>query len=128
MGFFLARIHVFFYVFSLIPKALAIPPRGRCERFPHDRQLPVCNNGAVGSCTATQSPPAGTWGEREGPVVCLGDAFDDGQAEADACVVSTYAFSAAKERLGQLRDQLRGELFAGVFDSEHPLFWGGRWS
>jgi len=33
--------------------------------------------------------------------VCLGDAFDDCQAEADACVVVAYAFGAAKERLAK---------------------------
>jgi hypothetical protein len=36
----------------------------------------------------------------------LGDALDDGQAEADACVVGVYALGAAPERLGECGDQL----------------------
>jgi hypothetical protein len=40
-------------------------------------------------------------GEGEGSVVCLGDALDDCQAEADACVVGAYAFGAAPKRLGK---------------------------
>jgi len=31
----------------------------------------------------------------------LRDALDDCQAEADTCVVSAYAFGAAKKRLGK---------------------------
>ena len=48
--------------------------------------------GAAGSCTVTRSP-RGSGGE--GSVVCLGDALDDCQPEADACV----AFGAANKRL-----------------------------
>ena len=51
--------------------------------------------------------------------MCLGDALDDCQAEADACVVGAYAFGAAKKRLGKRGDRLRGELLAGVLDGEH---------
>jgi len=54
--------------------------------------------------------------------VCLGDALDDRQAEADACVVGAHAFGAAKKRLGEHRHELWGELLAGVLDGEHdPL-------
>ena len=51
--------------------------------------------------------------------MCLGDAFDDCQAEADTCVVGAYAFGAALKRLGKRGNQLWGELLAGVLDSEH---------
>ena len=51
--------------------------------------------------------------------MCLGDAVDDCQAEADACVVGAYALRAALKRLGKRGDQLWGELFAGVLDGEH---------
>ena len=40
-------------------------------------------------------------GEGERSVVCLGDALDNCEAEADACVVGAYAFGAAKKRLGK---------------------------
>jgi hypothetical protein len=54
--------------------------------------------------------------------VCLGDALDDRQAEADACVVGAYAFGAAKKRLGKRGNYLWGELLAGVLDGElHTL-------
>src|SRR5262245_62042628 len=60
--------------------------------------------------------------EREGPVVCLGDALDDGQAEADTCVVGAYALGATPERRDQRGDQLWSELLAGVLDGKHrPL-------
>jgi hypothetical protein len=64
-----------------------------------DRHLPVCG-GAAGSLTVTQSPQR-PGGKGEGSVVCLGDAFDDCQAEADTCVVGAYAFGAALKRLGK---------------------------
>ena len=64
-------------------------------------------------------PPGGPGGEGEGPVVCLGDALDDRQAEADAGVVGADASAAALKRLGKRGDQLRGELLAGVLDGEH---------
>jgi hypothetical protein len=38
--------------------------------------------------------------------VGLGDAFDDCEAEADACVVGVYAFGAALERLGKRGNEL----------------------
>ena len=51
--------------------------------------------------------------------MCLGDAFDDCQAEADTCVVGAYAFGAALKRLGKRGNQLWSDLLAGVLDSEH---------
>jgi len=50
--------------------------------------------------------------------VCLGDAFDDCEAEADTCVVGAYAFGAEKKRLGKRGNQLWGELLASVLDGE----------
>src|SRR4029453_479542 len=47
---------------------------------------------------------AGPGGGGEGSGGCLGDALDDCQAEADACVVGAYAFGAAKKRLGKRGD------------------------
>ena len=44
-------------------------------------------------------PPGGPGGEGEGSIVCLGDAFDDGQAKANTGVVGAYAFGAALKRL-----------------------------
>jgi hypothetical protein len=64
-------------------------------------------------------PASGAGGEGEGSVVCLVDAFDDCQAEADACVFGAYAAGAAKKRLAKRGNQLWGELLAGVFDGEH---------
>ena len=64
-------------------------------------------------------PAGGAGGEGEGSVVCLGDAFDDWQAEADTCVVGAYAFGAALKRLDKRGNQMGGELLAGVLDSEH---------
>jgi hypothetical protein len=46
--------------------------------------------------------------------VSLGDALDDCQPEADACVVGAYAFGAAQKRLAKLGNQLWGEFLAGV--------------
>jgi hypothetical protein len=51
--------------------------------------------------------------------VRLGDALDDCQAEADAGVVGADSFAAAKERLVESGDHLRGELLAAVLDAEH---------
>ena len=51
--------------------------------------------------------------------MCLGDALDDRQAEADACVVGAYAFGAALKRLDERGHQLWGECLAGVLDREH---------
>jgi hypothetical protein len=48
--------------------------------------------------------------------VCFGDALDDCQAEADACVVGAYAFAAALKRLGKRGDQLWGS-FSPVFST-----------
>src|SRR5687768_5731696 len=64
-------------------------------------------------------PPGGPRGEGEGSVVCLGDALDDCQAEADTRVVGAYAFGAAKKRLAKRGNYPRGELLAGVLDGEH---------
>src|SRR5262249_33908946 len=58
-------------------------------------------------------------GKDEGSVVCLGDALDDCEAEADACMVGAYAFGAALKRLRKRGSELRGELLAGVLDGEH---------
>jgi hypothetical protein len=49
----------------------------------------------------------------------LGDAVDDREAEANACVVGAYALGAALKRLGKRGHQLWGELLAGVLDGEH---------
>jgi len=57
--------------------------------------------------------------EGEGSVVCLGDALDDRQAEADTRVVGAYALGAAKKRLGERGNRLWRELLAGVLDGEH---------
>ncbi len=51
--------------------------------------------------------------------MCLGDAFDDCQADADTCVVGTYAFDAALKRLDECGDQRQGEPLTGVLDCEH---------
>ena len=61
-------------------------------------------------------PAGGAGGEGEGSVVCLGDAFDDCQAEADTCVVGVYACRAAKKRLGKRGRQLRLS-FSRVFST-----------
>ena len=42
--------------------------------------------------------------------MCLGDALDDGQAEADTGMVSAYAFVAAHKRFSEGGDELRAEL------------------
>src|SRR5579859_6205422 len=67
-------------------------------------------------------PAGGAGGEGEGPLVCLGDALDDCQAEADTCVAGAHAFGAALKRLDQRRNYLWTELFAAVLDSEHHGF------
>src|ERR1700680_2313640 len=64
-------------------------------------------------------PASGPGGAGEISVVCLGDALDDGQAEADTRMITADAFSAALEWFGECRDQLRGELRAGVLAGEH---------
>src|SRR5262249_39266699 len=64
-------------------------------------------------------PPSGPGGEGEDAVMCLGDAFDDCQAEAHTCMVTAYAFGAALKRLDKRGNQLGGELLAGVLDSWH---------
>ncbi len=46
-------------------------------------------------------PPSGPGGEGKGSIVCLGDAFDDCQAEADTRMVGAYAFGAANKRLAK---------------------------
>ena len=70
----------------------------------------------AGSCAVTQSPPPGRGGEGEGSVVCLGDAFDDCQAEADTCVVGAYALGAALEWFAKGGHQLWGS-FSPVFST-----------
>ncbi len=54
--------------------------------------------------------------------MCLGDAFDDCQAEAGTCLVGADAFGASNKRLDKPWDQLWGELLAGVLDSERHSF------
>ena len=54
-------------------------------------------------------------GEDEGSVVGAGDAIDDGQTEADACVVAVYAFGAALERRDRGGNQVGGERRPGIF-------------
>jgi hypothetical protein len=52
----------------------------------------------------------------------VGDALDDCQAEANACVVGAYAFATAKKRLGKRGNYLWGERLARVLDGEHRTF------
>src|SRR3954469_4798606 len=67
--------------------------------------------------------PAGSpGGEGERPIVGLGDALDDGQAEADAGVACVDAIAAALKRLGERGDPLWRELLAGVLDGECHAF------
>lgn len=80
--------------------------------------LPVYGAGA-GSSTVMRIPCGCARGEGECAVVCLGDGLDDGQAEADACVVGAHALGAALEWFRERRGQLWGERRAGVFDREH---------
>src|SRR5215218_1815665 len=61
----------------------------------------------------------GPAGEVEGPVVRLGDALDDRQAEAHTGMVAADAFGAALERFRECRDQLWTEHLAAVLDREH---------
>ena len=53
--------------------------------------------------------------------MCLGDAFDDGEAKANTCVVGAYTFCAAKKGLDKRGNQLWGELLTRVFDTEHHI-------
>ena len=64
----------------------------------------------------------------ERSIVGLGDAFDDRQAEADACVVGANAFGAALKRLDKRGHQFWGECLAGVLDRQCPQPRGERWS
>ena len=48
----------------------------------------------------------------------LGDALDDGQAEAETRMVTADAFGAPLERFGERRDQLWRERVAGVLHGE----------
>src|SRR3954453_2714077 len=86
----------------------------------------ACSSSAVvrgggGELHRDAEAPSGAGRDREGSVVCLGDAPDDRQAEADARMVGDAAFAAALERLGDRGDQLRDELLAGVLDREQRL-------
>ena len=64
-------------------------------------------------------PTFGARREGERSFVCLGDALDDRQSEADTCVVGADALGAALERFGERRDLLCAERVAGVLDREH---------
>ena len=55
-------------------------------------------------------PAGGSGGKGEGSVVGLGDALDDCQPKADACVVGADAFVAAKKWLGKRGDSFGREL------------------
>ena len=57
--------------------------------------------------------------------MCLGDALDDCQAEADTCVVGAYAFGAALKGLDERREQL-GLSFSPVFSTVSTTLWGER--
>src|SRR4029078_1219219 len=61
----------------------------------------------------------GPGGEGEGSIVCLGDALDNRQPEADASVIGADPFRAAENRLRKRGDYVWSELFAGVLDGEH---------
>jgi hypothetical protein len=50
--------------------------------------------------------------------VCVGDALDDRQAEADTVLVAANTLGAALERFGECRDDLWSEPLAAVLDSE----------
>ena len=65
-------------------------------------------------------PARAAGGEVEGSVVCLGDAFDDCQAEADTRVVGACAFGPALKRLDKRGSKLWGELLTGVLDCCDP--------
>ena len=51
--------------------------------------------------------------------MCLGNAFDDRNAEADACVVGVNAIGAALKRLGKRGNYLCCDLLAGILDCKH---------
>src|SRR5207249_9982335 len=95
------------------------PPGAPVDHFSVGvRQFPCLSSAGVrwrgGQLHRDAEPAGGPGGESEGSVVCLGDAFDDCQAEADTCVVCAYAFGAAKKRLGKRGNYLWFELLAGV--------------
>src|SRR5579862_8067600 len=93
---------------ALHPQARALPQR--LLRFP--RRI-------AGQLHHDAESATGPGGEGKGSVVRLGDALDDGQAEADTRLVTAYTSRAPLEWFGARRDQLRAELVAGVFDGEH---------
>src|SRR5918993_4051487 len=65
---------------------------------------------------AESSSSTGT--EGKGAVVCLRDALDDREAQADTCVVRAYAVGAAPKRLAEGGEQLWGQVAAGVLHGE----------
>ena len=67
---------------------------------------PAGSAGSAGSRTVTRSPPSRRGIDGERSVVGSGDAVDDGQAEADTCMVAADASGAALERFGERRDRL----------------------
>src|SRR5207248_5227069 len=107
----------------LVTAAVRVPSREWDGAF--DRRLAGLSGRGRGVLVRRASASAGSpGGGGDGSVVCLGDAFDDCQAEADTdtCVVGAYAFGAAKKRLGKRGYYLWGELLAGVLDGErHAL-------
>src|SRR5215218_1703263 len=106
---------------------LSLPtPRTDRDRYDSGRgSSPVDVRRDGGQLHRDAEPAFGPGTESEGSVVRLRDALDDGQAEADTCMVGAYAFGAPLERLRQGRDHVRGELLAGVLDREHDRLGAG---
>ena len=112
---------------SVLPAAA----RRRCRWLAADKlnvsgngvgnHLPECR-GASGSWTLTQSPPAARGGKGKASVVCVGNAFDDCQAQANAGVVGVgHAFAAPNKWFDKRGYELWAERGAGVFDGEDHI-------
>src|SRR5205814_6782248 len=101
-----------------------IPSAGESPLTDSNRRPPLATSGSDagwwrGGYLHRDAEPAGApGGEGEGSVVCLGDAFDDCEAEADTCVAGAYASGAPLKRLGKRGNQFWGEVLAGVLDGE----------
>jgi hypothetical protein len=79
---------------------------GRVACDPHCGSLRPAYTGPGWRCWKSHlddEPVIGAWAEGEGSVVCFDDALDDGQAEADTCVVGAYACGAALKRFDKRR-------------------------